>query len=152
MQARLWQRMSRRSPGRRAALGRILTGAGVRTAVAGLNRAGIGPLRADLSGQELRLAALRAFAEVVRRLDVSAQQVIFGHTHRAGPLPGDDLREWNTGTGARLLNTGSWVHEPAFLGRTPGQSPYRPGFAAEVSDGAPPRLINLLDRDQPDPA
>jgi predicted phosphodiesterase len=150
MQARLWQRMSRR--GRRAAIGRILTAAGVRAVVAGLNRAGIGPLRADLSSQELRLAALRAFAEVVRRLDVPAQHVIFGHTHRAGPLPGDDLAEWRTGTGTGLLNTGSWIHEPSFLGRTPRQSPYRPGFAAQLSDGAAPQLINLLDQDRPDPA
>ena len=151
MQARLWQRMSRRR-GRRAALRRILTGAGVRVVVAGLNRAGIGPLRADLSGHELRVAALRAFAEVVRRLDVSARHVVFGHTHRAGPLPGDDLREWSTANGAALLNTGSWVHEPSFLGRSPAQSPYRTGFAVELSGEAAPRLINLLDRDRPDPA
>lgn len=146
MQARLWQRMSRRS-GRRAAASRMAAGVGVRATVAALNRAGVGPLKADLSGHELRRAALRAFAEVVGRLEVTAHHVIFGHTHRAGPLRGDEAGEWRTATGAALLNTGSWVHEPSFLGRSPGQSPYRAGFAAELGDGEPPGLINLLDRD-----
>jgi hypothetical protein len=108
--------------------------------VAGLNRAGLGPLRADVSGAELRRAALRAFAEVVDRLRVPAAHVLFGHTHRAGPLPGDDRGEWG-----RLLNTGSWVYERGYLGDSPARSPYRPGFAAVVGDNAPPELINLLD-------
>jgi hypothetical protein len=108
--------------------------------VAGLNRAGLGPLRPDVSGVELRRAALRAFAEVTDRLDVRAAHVIFGHTHRAGPLPGDDRSEWG-----RMLNTGSWVHEPGFLGDSPRESPYRPGFAAIVNDTGPPELVNLLD-------
>ena len=33
----------------------------------------------------------------------------------------------------------------AVLGRSPGQSPYRAGFCAELPDSGPPRLINLLD-------
>jgi len=74
--------------------------------------------------------------------------VIFGHTHRAGPLAADDGTEWVTAGGVRLLNTGSWVYEPAWLGDAPSQSPYRTGFAAIVeTDGqpTPPELINLLD-------
>ena len=63
--------------------------------VAGLNRAGMGPLRADVSGHELRRAGLRAFGEVLARLGVPAgTHVMFGHTHRAGPLPADDPSEW----------------------------------------------------------
>src|SRR5436305_10969421 len=64
------------------------------TLVAALNRAQIGPLHADLSGPELRRAALRAVGEVVGRLKIDAAEVIFGHTHRAGPLPSDDDAEW----------------------------------------------------------
>jgi hypothetical protein len=133
---------------------RALTGAGGRgglaqrgvtlafpLVVAGLNRAGLGPLRADVSSPELRRAALRAFGEVLARLDVPAAHVIFGHTHRAGPLPGDDRSEW----GRRLMNIGSWVYEPGYLGDSPGDSPYRPGFAAIVRDDGPPELVNLLD-------
>ncbi len=103
-----------------------------RAAVAGLNRAGIGPLRADVSGAALRRGALAGFAEVVTRLRVPASHVIFGHTHRAGPLPGDDRSEWG-----RLLNIGSWVYEAAVRRGRPAGSPYRPGFAAIVSDDGP---------------
>jgi hypothetical protein len=112
--------------------------------VAAMNRAGLGPLRADVSAVELRRAALRASQQVLDRLEVPAQHVIFGHTHRAGPLPGDERGEWG-----RLTNTGSWVYEPAWLGDSPRDSPYRPGFAAIVNDDGPggPDLINLLDDD-----
>lgn len=113
--------------------------------VAALNRAHIGPLRADLSGPELRRAALRAVGEVVGRLKIDAGEVIFGHTHRAGPLPRDDDSEWLAPNGARLLNTGCWVHEPGFLGPRPDESPYRAGFAVRIEDDGPARLVNLLD-------
>jgi hypothetical protein len=110
-------------------------------AVAVLNRAGMGPLRADVSGPELRRAGLRAFHDVVRRLGVPANaHVIFGHTHRAGPLPGDVRGEWG-----RVVNAGSWVHDPAWIGDSPGDSPYRPGFAVIFGDSGPPELVNLLD-------
>ena len=145
LQARVWRQLSP-GRGRSDAARRMLTQAGLRTAVAALNRARIGPLRADLSGQELRRAALRGFAEVLARLDITAPHVIFGHTHRAGPLPGDDPAEWTAPGGVSLLNTGSWVHQPAFLGRSPGRSPYRAGFCAELPKAGPPRLVNLLDR------
>jgi len=114
---------------------------GLAAAVAGLNRAGMGPLRADVSGIALRRGALAAFAEVVDRLGVPpAAHVIFGHTHRAGPLRRDDRSEWG-----RMLNTGSWVHEARFIGDDPLGSPYRPGFGAIVGDDGPPELVNLLD-------
>ena len=73
------------------------------------------------------------------RLDVRAPHVIFGHTHRAGPLPADDRSEWG-----RLLNTGSWVYEARFIGEDPLGSPYRPGFAVVVGEHGPPELVNLL--------
>jgi hypothetical protein len=110
--------------------------------VAGLNVAGLGPLRPDVSAAELRRAGLRAFTQVLTRLEVPASShVLFGHTHRAGPLADDDSSEWG-----RLVNTGSWVHDPAWIGDSPGDSPYRPGFAAILADSGPPELVNLLDR------
>jgi hypothetical protein len=78
---------------------------------------------------------------------VSTGYVIFGHTHRAGPLPGDDPAEWRTGRGGQLINSGCWVHEPAFVGADASQSPYRTGFAVVIDDDGPPRLLNLLDPD-----
>ncbi|MDQ6816651.1 MAG: hypothetical protein M3018_04480, partial [Actinomycetota bacterium] len=114
--------------------------------LAGLNRARLGPLRSDLSGPELRRAGLRAFGEVVGRLEVPASHVIFGHTHRAGPLAPDERSEWRAPGGAAILNTGSWIYEPSWIGSDPKRSPYRPGFAAAVAEAGPPELINLLDR------
>jgi hypothetical protein len=106
--------------------------------VAGLNRVGLGPLKPDLSAVELRRAGLRGMAAVVDRLGVEASHVIFGHTHRSGPHPGD------TGWGP-LINTGSWIHEPAFLGGSPKDSPYWPGHVALVPDSGPPELVTVVD-------
>lgn len=113
--------------------------------VAGLNRAGLGPLTANLSTESLRRSRLQAIGEVVLRLGVEARHVVVGHTHRAGPLPTDDTSEWRAATGATLTNTGCWVHETTFLGPDPSLSPYRPGFAVTVEDTGPPVLTNLLD-------
>jgi hypothetical protein len=134
-----WQRLNGGAGGRPRVRSRAMA-LGLAAAVAGLNRAGIGPLRPDVSGVALRRGALAGFTEVLDRLDVRAPHVIFGHTHRAGPLPRDDRGEWG-----RLLNIGSWVHEPRFIGDDPLGSPYRPGFAAVVGEDGPPELVNLLD-------
>lgn len=140
-QVRAWRSLS--GADARGGLRRRGLAAAFPAVVAGLNRIGMGPLRADVSAGALRRAGLEAFTEVLVRLGVPAGHVIFGHTHRAGPLPGDDRAEWG-----RLLNTGSWVYEPGYLGDSPGESPYRPGFAAIVEDdGRPPELVNLLDGD-----
>ncbi len=113
-------------------------------AIAALNRAGLGPLRADISVGELRRAALRALGEVAARLERGDAHVIFGHTHRPGPLPGDDEREWRGRGGARLLNAGSWTYASIFLTATPGESPYWPGTCVLVEDSGPPLLRRLL--------
>jgi predicted phosphodiesterase len=112
--------------------------------VAGLNRAGVGPLRADLSASELRRAGLRAMGEVAARLGLGEAYVVFGHTHRAGPLPGDDELEWRGRDGARLVNAGSWTYAPIFLTERPGESPYWPGVCVLVDDDGPPRVTRLL--------
>jgi len=119
--------------------------------VGALNRTGIGPLHADVSGPALRSAGLSAFAESLERLRARPAFAIFGHTHRAGPLPGDEQGEWRTHAGGAILNCGSWVHAGALLGADPRRSPYRPGFAVLVEDDGAPRLVNLLDG-EPAPA
>ncbi|MGH2893447.1 MAG: hypothetical protein ACRDPM_09300, partial [Solirubrobacteraceae bacterium] len=123
--------------------------------IAALNRAGLGPLRAEVSGPALRRSGLRGMDQVCARLGGGADYVIFGHTHRAGPLAGDDPAEWVSAHGSRLINSGCWVHEPAFVGPDASQSPYRTGFCVVVEDTdppTPPRLLNLLDPDPPHPA
>jgi hypothetical protein len=122
--------------------------AGFPVAVGALSRAlHSGSLSPDLSRAALRDGPLVAMGEVAHRLGVQAAQIVFGHTHRAGPLPGDDPARWRTPAGAALLNTGCWVRESSFLGPDPARSPYRAGFAAWIEDNPtiPPELVNLLD-------
>jgi hypothetical protein len=113
-------------------------------AVGALNRAGIGPLRANVSMGELRRAGLRAMGEVAARIGLGEAYVVFGHTHRAGPLPDDVIGEWRGPAGARLVNVGSWTHSRAFLTETPGASPYWPGACVIVEDDGPPVVERLL--------
>jgi calcineurin-like phosphoesterase family protein len=139
--SRAWRALA--GDGRRPLRRTLLAGAfplGVRA----LNRAGIGPFRADLSGAELRRAGLRAMREVVGRLGIDARHVVFGHTHRAGPLAGDDAADWALPGGGALLNTGSWIHERAWTRDGPG-GPYWPGAAVVLEDGGEPRPLRLLD-------
>ena len=115
-------------------------------AVAALNRAGLGPLCTDISTEELRRAGLRAMGEVADRLGLGDAHVIFGHTHRAGPLPGDEQSEWLGRGGARLMNSGCWTYDLVFLGRSAGEAPYWPGTCVIVDDdpSTPPALERLL--------
>jgi len=156
--------MARHAPGGRAARSagsasrayELLAGSGPRplrtrlmaglfpVLIGALNRAGLGPLSADLAGGELRRASLRAMDEVVRRLSIDAAHVVFGHSHRAGPLPGDDLAEWTTPGGVRLHNSGCWVFETHFLAGPGGDSPYWPGGAVRLTAEGPPVLERLL--------
>jgi hypothetical protein len=139
--SRGWTALTGSGPGLR----RRLAGAGYPVAIAALNRAGLGPLGRDLSGPALRQAGLRGVEESLARLGVAAPYVIFGHTHRAGPLPTDDAADWRTAAGGRLINTGCWVQDSSFTGRDPSRSPYRPGFAVRLGESGPPELVNLLD-------
>ena len=127
--ARAWERLGDPSPAAAAA---------VRATVALLNAAGLGPLSADLSGAELRRAALRGMCEALRRLGIEAPHVVFGHTHRSGPHERDE--GWDG-----LVNAGSWILEPRFLGERPRESPYWPGHCVLLDDEGPPRLRRLVD-------
>jgi hypothetical protein len=129
-----------KQPLRHRALARV----GFPVAVAALRAAGLGPLSSELSGTELRRACLRAIGEVLERLEVTAPHVIFGHTHRSGPYPGDDAGEWRAPTGSRLINTGSWTFEPRFAPEGQGRTPYWPGMAVTVGEEGPPQLRALL--------
>jgi predicted phosphodiesterase len=113
-------------------------------AVAVLNRAGLGPLKADISAAELRRAGLSAMGEVAARLGLGDAYVIFGHTHRTGPLPGDDEAEWRGRLGARLFNAGSWTYASVFLTSASAENPYWPGGCVLVEDSGPPALKRLL--------
>jgi hypothetical protein len=158
---------AQRSNGRRTAVARRSAAASVWTALSGKGRArplrgwalllpfrlgvlaangaGLGPVQADIGVTELRRSSLAAITEASRRLRLAPAHLVFGHTHRAGPLAGDDPHEWCTPGATRLHNSGSWVFETLFVGRGHDSSiPYWPGGAIALDDGGPPRLERLL--------
>jgi hypothetical protein len=126
---------------------RLALSGGITAATGLLSVAGLGPLKSDISGEELYRTGVRGFAGVLESLGVEATWALYGHTHRAGPLPSDEAELWIAPTGTRMINTGCWVSEEAFLGPDLFQSAYRAGFAVRVGPevGDPPELINLLD-------
>jgi hypothetical protein len=113
--------------------------------VGALNRLGVGPLEPGISGEDLLHGGLAAMRSVAGVLAPGAEHVLFGHTHRAGPLPGDDAAEWTTPGGTRLWNTGSWCHEPAFVGPPAHPGPYWPGTLVRLDESGLPRLSNVLE-------
>ena len=120
---------------------RLLAGA-LPGAVAAVNRLGLGPFTADFSPPTMRRSGLESMAEAARRLGVDADVLLFGHIHRAGPLEGED--PWVTPGGARLVNAGNWVYEPAFVEGPPGASPYWPGTWVVLDGRGYPRVESLL--------
>jgi len=140
---RLWRSVARGSSRSSKARNWLLGSVAVPGAVGIANRLGLGPVQADISASAITSAGLVAIGDVIERLAIEAKTVIFGHTHRRGPLATDG--EWSHPGGGRLLNTGSWVHSPTLLRSTAAQSPYWPGTIAVVEDGGEPELRHLLD-------
>jgi predicted phosphodiesterase len=134
--------------GHRPLRGRLLAGI-LPLGISGVNRLGLGPVRADFSSEELRRAGVLAMAEAVTRLGIEARHVLYGHTHRAGPFANDDSLEWALPGGGRLTNTGCWVYEAIFLQRG-RSSPYWPGSVVELSGSGQPILSRLLTKVDPD--
>ena len=116
-----------------------------RLAVLAANRAGLGPVQAQVGVHDLRLAGLAAISETARRLRIAPAHLIYGHTHRTGRLAQDDALEWRTPGGTQLHNAGNWIFETLFMSREPaGSSPYWPGGAIALDGDGPPRLERLL--------
>jgi hypothetical protein len=128
----------------RAAAGRTAIKRAFPLMVRGLNRAGLGPVNADISRSELRRGGLHAMGEVAARVGLGDAYLVFGHTHRAGPFPGDTESEWRGRGGARLVNSGCWTYDSVFLTPAPGKSPYWPGTCVLVEDTGPPVHKRLL--------
>jgi UDP-2,3-diacylglucosamine pyrophosphatase LpxH len=129
--------------GGRSLAGLALARIAIPAAVAAINAAGLGPFRADLSSAELRRAGLRAMAAVVAATGIDADHVIFGHTHRAGPLDGEVEGWWLPG-GTRLTNTGSWLYEAVFVDGSGPENPYWPGRVTWLDETGPPEQVGVL--------
>ncbi len=142
--ARIWAAMSEGATRAQKLRGWLLGSVALPGAVGMANRFGLGPVKPDLSPGAITRAGLAAMGEVADRLGIEADHIIFGHTHRRGPLEGEP--GWRTPGGAALLNSGSWTHMPGLLGRaTPAESPYWPGTLVEVGEVGPPTARLLLE-------
>ncbi len=131
--SRVWQAIAETNGHRHLLATRVV----IPAVVGALNRTGIGPLSPDLTGAALRDSALHAMNATIDAMGIAADHVVFGHTHRSGPHERD--APWG-----RLVNTGSWVLEKAFLGDEPQESPYFPGHVVIVPDEGPPELRRVL--------
>lgn len=141
---RIWQRL--RPPAGQGTFESLLLGGVVLPGVIGaLNMAGLGPFEPDLSRAAIRRGLLSAMGAVVETLGIEAEHVLFGHTHRAGPLPNDDDADgWALPGGGRLVNSGNWVTEPALLTQGRRDGPYAAGRCVIVEETGPPRLELLV--------
>ncbi len=107
----------------------------------------LSPLTSRLLGLQMRHASVPALAAVAERLGVEAEYLLFGHVHRLGPLPGEDLSWWQGSPGPPwIVNCGSWLYEPLLVHRARPPHPYWPGGAVELIDDQPPRTLGLLDQ------
>jgi hypothetical protein len=135
-----WRRMSR-GPGDGVG-SRALLGLAVSGALGLMKLSGLGAFSLDLSLGTTARAGVAAATEVVERLGIAARHVVFGHTHRAGPLEGEAA--WGPPQGPALVNAGSWVW-PGLRGDESAVGGYRPGRWVLVRDSGPPELRSVLE-------
>jgi predicted phosphodiesterase len=139
---RIWRMLGAGDTRSARVRGWILGSVAVPGAVGVANRLGLGPVRSDLSAGAIGRAGIEAMGDVVEALEIAAEHVIYGHTHRRG---GPEQRG-----ATQLWNSGSWVHSPGLLGRSAAVSPYWPGTLCLVGDEGPPQLVGLLDELEPE--
>ena len=106
----------------------------------------------SLAREALAEETIRAFGlslEVLAPyLPTGATYIIFGHTHRPGPLDEIDTPErWVVnlrGQQTQVLNSGSWLYD-AGKARRPDERPQRwPGTFILIPDRGQPRLVEVL--------
>ncbi|MHB1469817.1 MAG: metallophosphoesterase [Solirubrobacteraceae bacterium] len=125
----LYPRLDRRQTLRRLATSRVMGALGRRVS--------------GVRGFELVLAERRAMGEVAALLGIEGAHVIFGHTHRAGPMPGEEVGQWRGPLGVRLLNCGCWLDADRG-GQAGRDEPHRwRGSCVIVEDDRPPLVVRL---------
>jgi predicted phosphodiesterase len=137
-----WRRLSGDRSG--GVAGRFLGSVAFPLAAHGLGRALRRRFDTDISVENISRAGLTAIREAVGRLHVDTEYVVFGHTHRPGPLDRDDESAWRLGDGPQLHCTGSWTYSPGLCGPSAEQSIFWPGTVTWVGDDGPPERRELL--------
>ncbi len=139
--ASAWRRLSGGRPGLRS---RFLGSVAFPLVANGIGRALRRRFDTDISIENISRAGLAAIREALGRLGVETGHVIFGHTHRPGPLGGDDPGAWQLGNGTQLHATGSWTYSRGLCGPSFEQSLFWPGTVTWLEDDGPPRGEELL--------
>jgi predicted phosphodiesterase len=140
--ASAWVVLSGNSTGRMR--GRLLGSIAFPAVVRGLGRLLQRDFVTDISPEGISHAGLAAIGDAVRRLRIDADHLVFGHTHRPGPLVGEELdTEW-AAAGARFQAAGSWVYSPGLCGPTAAESLFWPGTVTWVGDSGEPEQRQLL--------
>lgn len=134
----LWNRLASSTP--RALL---FGGVVLPSVLFAVNRLGLGPFSANLSGTQLAKSATASMIDVVTLLEIDAAWVVHGHSHRAGPIESDVAADWQAGR-AGLVNTGCWIYERGPFGSPTPDSGWFPGVIAWVEEAGPPRIERVL--------
>jgi hypothetical protein len=124
--------------------GKLGVRAAERAAEGHARRFALGHHRRGTGPGEVRRPGVPPLTRVLELLRVEAEHVLFGHTHRTGPVDADDAASWRTAGGTALHNTGSWVYEPAYVAQHATRSPYWPGTVTIVEHGRPPQHLRVL--------
>jgi predicted phosphodiesterase len=140
--AAAWRRLSGDRSGGIA--GKFLGSVAFPVAARGLGRALGRHFDTDISVDNISRAGLAAIREAIGRLGVDSEYVVFGHTHRPGPLDQDDPGGWQLPNGTRLHCTGSWAYSRGLAGPRPEGSRFWPGTVTWVGDEGPPERRELL--------
>ena len=129
---------------------RLLSSVAFPATVRGLSRVLRREFVTDISVAGISRAGLAAMREVVERLQLDCEHVVFGHTHRPGPLEGDSTADWQA-RGANLHATGSWVYSSGLCGPNAAESVFWPGTVTWLDEEGPPQRRQLLaDLGRPD--
>jgi hypothetical protein len=122
---------------------RFLGGVAFPIAARGIGRTLRRRFDTDISVENISRAGLAAMREVLGRLGPDARYVVFGHSHRPGPLEGESVASWQLGE-TELHCTGSWTYSPGLCGPTAERSLFWPGTVTWLDDDGPPRRDELL--------
>ena len=107
-------------------------------AVAALNGLGLGPFSASSRARSCAAPACWRWARVAEVLAPGRRARDLRPHPPARPAAGDDLAEWTTLSGTRLWNTGSWLHEGAFV-RAGREEPLLARHGADARGRGPAR-------------
>ena len=136
-----WERLSGNGNGRLS--GRLLSSVAFPAAARGLGRLLRREFATDISIEGISRFGLAAMREVIQRLRLDCEHVIFAHTHRPGPLPVDAADRWRAGN-VSMHASGSWFFSRGLCGPSAAESVFWPGTVTWVEDEGPPLRTELL--------